>query len=78
VTVPRRLDLVGVEMEAMWCGLTLVLTNDTSNLALNAGLKIRLRAGPWAKVYLRWVSEIASIRTEEWPGDDLTNMKLAR
>jgi len=74
----RGLDLVRVEMQAVWSGLTLVLTDDTSDLAFNAGLKVRLRAGPWTKVYLHWVNEVTSIRTEERPRDDRTNMKLSR
>ena len=77
VMMPRGLDLVRVEMQAVWSGLTLVLTDDTSSLALNAGLKVRLSAGPWTKVDFRWVNEITSIRTEERPGDDRTNMKLS-
>jgi hypothetical protein len=67
VMMPRRLDLVRVEMQAMRSGLTLVLTDDTSDLALNASLKIRLRAGPWTKVDFGRVNKIPSIRTEERP-----------
>ncbi len=76
LVVPRRLDLVRVEVQAVWCGLALVLEDHTLNLALNARRQILVRCPPWPAVQLVGVRELAAVRAEEGPGDDRPDVRL--
>lgn len=62
----------------MRSGLALILSDDPSNLAVNASLEVRLSCRPGTEVYLCRVNEIAPIRTKKGPRDDGANVKFPR
>lgn len=76
--VSRGLNLVRVEVYTVRSRLALILSDDATNLAVDASLEVRVSRGPRTEVYFCWVNEVTSIGTEERPGDDGANMEFPR
>lgn len=76
MVMSRRQYLVRVEVQPMRRGLPLILQLHAIHLSLYARLQVRSSRLPRSALQLRRVRELASVGSEERPGDDRPYMEV--
>lgn len=76
LVVPRRADLIRVEVDPVRRGLPRVLLDHARGLALRARGEVGLRRGPRPAINLARVCEVAAVRAKEGPGHDGADVEV--